>query len=91
MTNDPINGSHDIRIDMKNSWQGESDSFPTTCLRNSHKIPSAKSHRPRLTLNRGWRWETLRPNCRQKIFRETSLLKRGHGSGYITTGHLKYF
>ena len=77
-----------LRIDMKHCRKRKRYRLSRTRLRNSNNISAAESHRPRLTLDGGWRSEALCTNGRHQIFGKSNFIKRRHRPRDITTLNL---
>ena len=78
-----------LRINMKHCRKRKGYRLSRTRLSNSDDISAAESHRPCLTLDGGWRSETLCTNGRHQIFGKSNFIKRGYRPRDITTLNLK--
>ena len=81
-------GEKYLRIDMKHCGKRKRYRRSRTRLSNSNNIPSTESHRPCLTLDGGWRCESLCTNRRHQIFGEPDFIKRRYRPRDITTLNL---
>lgn len=77
-----------LRIDMKHCRKSKRYRLSGTSLSNSNNISATESHRPCLTLDGGWRSESLCTNGRHQIFRKSDFVKRRYRPRDITSLNL---
>ena len=77
-----------LRINMKHCRKCKRYRLSRSRLSNSNNISAAESHRPCLTLDGGWRSESLCTNGRHQIFGKSNFIKRRYRPRNITTLNL---